>query len=184
MLNDVFRRTSVRLYFCCDKVFLTLVGVFLLPLLHICKIKSLPHASGVFYEYNSVTLFGELKMNVTLFNTTIRQDKRGRYCLNDLYTAVSSCANALPKNPIEFLCHPLAVELIKNGKGAAISVDGDHYANTYLSVSYLLSISPAALEEFLKQIDVPIDVPETLSYGYRDTKTGEITIKKIVTRKY
>ena len=90
-------------------------------------------------------------MNVILFNTTIRQDKHGRYCLNDLYTAaLTAGVTELAKKPIEFLYHPFAVELIK---GNARHVDDEHYADTYLSVCYLLSISPAALEEFLKQIE-------------------------------
>lgn len=123
-------------------------------------------------------------MKITILSVSIRKDAEGRYCLNDLYTAaLAAGVTELAKKPIEFLCHPLAVELIKGGKGNARHVDGEPYANTYLSVCYLLSISPAALEEFLKQIDVPSDVPETLSYGYRDKETGEIKIKKIITRK-
>lgn len=53
-------------------------------------------------------------MNLVMFETKIRQDKEGRYCLNDLHkAAVLSGANERTKEPGKFMASPQTIELVK-----------------------------------------------------------------------
>lgn len=52
-------------------------------------------------------------MNITICNTGIRQDKEGRYCLNDLHkAAIISGANGRTKEPGKFMAAQQTIELV------------------------------------------------------------------------
>jgi len=52
--------------------------------------------------------------SLVVANTAIRQDREGRYCLNDLHkAAVASGANQRTKEPGKFLASPQTIELVK-----------------------------------------------------------------------
>lgn len=54
-------------------------------------------------------------MNLVMFETTIRQDKEGRYCLNDLHkAAIVSGLDVARKNPSDFFRTELANKFIKS----------------------------------------------------------------------
>ena len=52
-------------------------------------------------------------MELVMFDTTIRQDKEGRYCLNDLHkAAIIYGSNGRTKEPGKFMASPQTIELI------------------------------------------------------------------------
>ena len=52
-------------------------------------------------------------MNITICNTSIRQDAQGRYCLNDLHkAAIISGANGRTKEPGKFMAAQQTIELV------------------------------------------------------------------------
>lgn len=56
-------------------------------------------------------------MNLVMFETVIRQDKEGRYCLNDLHkAAIISGANERTKEPGKFMASPQTIELAEEIK--------------------------------------------------------------------
>jgi len=60
-------------------------------------------------------------MNLVMFETAIRQDKEGRYCLNDLHKA--AIASGLPvarKNPAEFFRTDMANNFVESVKKAGL----------------------------------------------------------------
>lgn len=53
-------------------------------------------------------------MNITICNTSIRQDAQGRYCLNDLHkAAIISGANGRTKEPGKFMAAQQTIELVE-----------------------------------------------------------------------
>lgn len=65
-------------------------------------------------------------MNLVMFETTIRQDKEGRYCLNDLHKAAIVSGLAVErKNPSDFLRTEMANNFIKSLLKAADSTTGN-----------------------------------------------------------
>ena len=54
-------------------------------------------------------------MNIVMFETTIRQDKEGRYCLNDLHkAAIASGLDVERKNPSDFFRTDMAKDFIES----------------------------------------------------------------------
>ena len=65
-------------------------------------------------------------MNIVMFETAVRQDKEGRYCLNDLHkAAIVSGLDVARKNPSEFFRTEMANNFIKSLLKAADSTTGN-----------------------------------------------------------
>ena len=68
-------------------------------------------------------------MNIVMFETTIRQDKEGRYCLNDLHkAAIASGLDVERKNPAEFFRTDMAKNFVESVKKAGITTTENHVA--------------------------------------------------------
>ena len=65
-------------------------------------------------------------MNIVMFETSIRQDKEGRYCLNDLHkAAIASGLDVERKNPSDFFRTEMANNFIKSLQKVADSTTGN-----------------------------------------------------------
>ena len=66
-------------------------------------------------------------MNLVMFETSIRQDKEGRYCLNDLHkAAIVSGLDVARKNPAEFFRTDMANNFVESVNKAGITTTGKH----------------------------------------------------------
>ena len=140
-------------------------------------------------------------MNLVMFETAIRQDKDGRYCLNDLHKA--AIASGLPvarKNPAEFFRTDMAnnfVESVKKITGELTVIlrvnNGGKNPGTYtckeLLFAYALWIDNriflkiikaiddlSIIQEALNNFEVPDDIPDMYVYAIKNKDTGNIKL--------
>lgn len=143
-------------------------------------------------------------MNLVMFDTTIRQDKEGRYSLNDLHKA--AIVSGLPverKNPSDFFRTEKAKILISSIEN---TTNTGNEANLFLSVvkggknpgtyackellfAYALWIDNriflkiikaiddlSIIQEALNNFEVPDDVPDMYVYAIKNKDTGNIKL--------
>jgi hypothetical protein len=137
---------------------------------------------------------------ITIFDTTIRQDADGRFCLNDLHKAAMANGQAQKDhNPARFLRNDGIKEfvslldnngvtdLIKIIKGRGIT---GTYASKEIAIQYMKWIAGPKMEvlivskiteldeiiEALTSFEVPDDLPDMYVYAIRETETGRIKL--------
>lgn len=84
---------------------------------------------------------------ITIFDTGIRQDSDGRFCLNDLHRAAGSLAKHKPSEWLRnHQTRELAQEISRAGIPALVSINGGTHQGTYscreLVIAYAAWISP------------------------------------------
>ncbi len=135
-------------------------------------------------------------MNLVMFDTSIRQDKEGRYCLNDLHKAAGGENRHRPSMWTE---NQQTKELIDElvtmdfGNAPAVSIRGGKNSGTYVCKELLLAYSIwlnnkvflklaqaltdfAIIQEALNNFEVPDDLPDMYVYAIKNTDTGNIKL--------
>ena len=134
-------------------------------------------------------------MNIVMFETSIRQDKDGRYCLNDLHKAAGGEERHSPNRwtrtegynaLLDELTQVFAFDPAKSIRGGS---NPGTYVVKSLAIRYAMWISPSVLDLFIKQIEdmdsvikalndleIPDDLPDMYVYAIRNKDTGNVKI--------
>lgn len=137
---------------------------------------------------------------VSLFNTAIRTDAEGRFCLNDLHkAAIASGLATLDKKPATFLRNGHARDLVaemdsKNKSQSVNTIKGRGITATYaikdIFLEYAVWLGGASLKCMLYQqigdakaiidalysLEVPDDLPDLYVYAIKEIDTGNVKL--------